>query len=153
MLQLTLTPVREDRPRYVVLVSYEKAAGRWPLRTCVIPVRRTWEWLEVRPGKWVLVCTRVTELRRIAGNAHREWPRKLEPAVESEDLRRARIRALRQRVHVDPAKGALEPDWDRAAESAEHRRVAHVDGQGCSCRGRVASLSQDLKPVSALTTQ
>lgn len=118
---MTLVPVREDRPRYAVLVTYErrpeatprKAQGLENATDFVIAVRRTWEWLQDAKGKWRWQCTRVTELRRVPGLKFREWPRKLDREYERpEAMRRTAIRAARLAAHVDPVKGVAEPDWD-----------------------------------------
>lgn len=126
LLKLTLVPMREDRSRYSALVSYEVARpeaippraaamiGRNPAATgdFLVGVHRVREWQGERFG-----VTRVSQLRRVPGRLTREWPRKLDrEPPESEELRRARIMAVRARVHVDPAIAAAEPDWNRALQ-------------------------------------
>lgn len=123
--KMTLTPMREDRPRYAVTVSYERRSEATPARVAaaaaavdfVIAVRREYEWVQDPNGKWRWMCVRVTELRRPPGLKGREWPRKIDrPYEEPEWVRRARVRAMRKAIHVDPALGAQEPDWDAALQ-------------------------------------
>lgn len=129
LLKLTLSPQREDRARYVALVSYERvpservpnhavgAIGRNPAATgdYVAGVWKLWDFFN---GK--LHNTAVRQLRRIPGirpQGIREWPRKLDrEAPEPESLRRARVMAARRVAHVDPAIAAVEPDWNAALQ-------------------------------------
>lgn len=78
MFKATLEKNREDRPRYVNLVTYEQ---RWvpvdaeteALR--LVPVRRTYQWT-IGDTTQAFKCTRVTELKwkdLRAQPAHREF--------------------------------------------------------------------------------
>jgi hypothetical protein len=83
MYAVKLEQNREDRPRYVTLVTYEQ---RWvPLpgdveALTLVPIRRTWQWVRDPDGKAEgFTCTRVTELRFNqvkAQPAHREFAEK-----------------------------------------------------------------------------
>lgn len=69
----------------------------------LVPVVRQWEMLFVS-GRWTPVLTRITE----------QSPRRHVPGPagdEPEELRRARIRAIREAIHVDPKPGFEEPRW------------------------------------------
>lgn len=147
LLSMTLTPVREDQPRYAVTVSYERRPERTPKRAqsltnatdFVVAVRRVREWVQDTKGKWHWLVTRVSELRRVPGlRAHgepiREWPRKMDREAErSEAQRRQAVMASRARAHVNPVLGATEPDWDAALKlrlDAEAReRANHESAQ------------------------
>lgn len=127
MLTMTLVPVREDRPRYAVLVSYEPAPME-EFGARLQAVRREWAYLQDPRGKWRWTCVRVTVLRRVPGLRGREWPRKIDrPFDRTEEQRREAVRAVRRAVHLDPAKGQADPDWDLALQmrlDAESREAA-----------------------------
>lgn len=116
MLQMTLTPMREDRARYAVLVSYEPGPMA-DYGASLVAVRREWQWVQDPNGKWRWQCVRVTQLRRVPGLRGREWPRKMDRAYDRpEAMRREAILDLRERIHLDPEKAFAEPDWDRALQ-------------------------------------
>lgn len=127
MLKLTLTPVREDRARYAVLVSYEPGPMA-DYGASMVAIRREWQWVQDPNGKWRWMCVRVSQLRRVPGLKGREWPRKIDRPYDRPDVwRRAAIRDVRRHIHIDPSKAAAEPDWDRALQlrlDAEARGAA-----------------------------
>lgn len=108
---------QSDSERFVRLVRWET---RWSkpdvegYEECtVVPVARELTPIDVsrygEAARIVMVPTVVTELRA-SGMRPPLWPREAGSA-ESEELRRARIRLLRQACHMDPVKGAAEPTW------------------------------------------
>lgn len=131
-LSVTLVPNRDDRERYVVLVSYEPGPMA-DYGATMVAVRREWRWLN-GPRGWVWTLVRITHLPRVPGLRSRgewirEWPRN-EPQAESEALRRERILILRERIHVDTDKAYAIPDWDGAVATAEKERRAGRGNQG-----------------------
>lgn len=83
MLKCVLQQNREDRVRYVSLVTYEQRwlpVGDGEEILTLVPIRRTWQWVlppkEAQNQEGAFVCTRVTELRFRdvrAQPAHREF--------------------------------------------------------------------------------
>lgn len=139
MLQMTLTPVREDRARYAVLVSYEPGPMA-DYGAAMVAIRREWQWVQDPNGKWRWQVVRVSQLRRVPGLRGREWPRKIDrPYERPEEMRRLAIREMRRLVHVDPAKGNAEPDWDRALQLRDEALA------------RVAAGEKHLNPAPALS--
>lgn len=120
MYKLFLTPNREDRERFAVLVSYEVGPMQ-DFGATLVPVRREWRWLRVDDG-WKWTCVRVTQLRRVPGLRTREWVRHIDrEAPETEDLRRERILQVRETTNLTSPYAM--PDWDAALalrEKANH---------------------------------
>lgn len=134
-LELVLVPNRDDRPRFVRVVSYEAVSmfvgTSSPAE--VVAVRRDYQWLNVarddRPDDWRFVCVSVTELHR-PPRADREWPRHIDrDAPEPEWLRRLRIMELRERLHVDPRKGQAEPDWVKTKRLGDAAKSLDVSSE------------------------
>lgn len=111
-----------DAERFVRLVKWET---RWlvsgdheGLYETLHMVPIVWEWglldvsnrqlLSYSGPEWRMVPTAITELPRHQWG-YRVWPN--EAPTENEELRRMRIKALRSACHVDPVKGAEEPEW------------------------------------------
>lgn len=126
MLTMTLTPCREDQPRYAVLVSYEPGPMA-DYGATLQAVRREWNWIQMPNGKWAWRLTRITVLPRVPGLRGREWRRE-KPAQMTEAKRREAVMELRRAVHVDQDVAAQEPDWDRALalKIAGEQRVGAV---------------------------
>lgn len=109
--KIELQQNREDRPRYINLVTYEQ---RWvPIRVDgvapddqvealrIVPVRRTYQWVVGEPGSEAFACTRVTELRwrdLKAQPAHREF---LEQWVAHVKAQLAKVKKGGRQVKVE----------------------------------------------------
>lgn len=92
--------------RYVRLVRWE---DRWvPMGDMEMRTRVPVAW-EYRALDGKLVPVAITELA--IKNWPVTWPREAAAHLESEEMRRLRIRMLRVAGHVDEAEGAVEPAW------------------------------------------
>jgi hypothetical protein len=109
VLKCTLTPNREDRPRFVALVGYEPAGppnGDPNQVACWRPVRRVYQWVTFPRDEGGeaerLVCVRVTPLR---------W-RDLQPGqadVEMRDAWLAHVREQKARARAQPPGPGVVP--------------------------------------------